>query len=78
MTELLNILEDYVALMEFPYVRFDGSTKLADRQAAIEEFNREDSNVFLFLLSTRSGGLGVNLAAADTVILFDRSVCFAT
>ncbi len=52
-------------------MRFDGSTKLAERQRCIDEFNDKDSDVFVFLLSTRAGGLGINLTAADTVILFD-------
>ena len=71
MTKLMDILEDYLVARDHSYVRFDGSTKLSDRQASIDEFNRKDSGVFAFLLSTRAGGLGINLTAADTVILFD-------
>jgi ATP-dependent DNA helicase len=70
MTEVLNLLEDFLLHREFSYVRFDGATKLADRQASIDQFNN-DENTFIFLLSTRAGGLGINLTAADTVILFD-------
>ena len=54
----------------YGYVRLDGSTKMADRQAAIDKFNK-DPATFAFLLSTRAGGLGINLTAADTCILFD-------
>lgn len=71
MTSLMDILEDYLHLQSHAYVRFDGSTKLAERQRCIDEFNSKDSDVFVFLLSTRAGGLGINLTAADTVILFD-------
>jgi SNF2 family DNA or RNA helicase len=71
MTKLMDILEDYMLSQEHSYVRFDGSTKLEERQHAIDTFNAPDSGVFAFLLSTRAGGLGINLTAADTVILFD-------
>ena len=71
MTKVLDLLEDYLQLQHHSFVRFDGSTKLAERQHCIDEFNRKDSGVFVFLLSTRAGGLGINLTAADTVILFD-------
>jgi ATP-dependent DNA helicase len=71
MTKLMDLLEDYLAAQGHSFVRFDGSTKLADRQTSIDEFNRPDSGVFVFLLSTRAGGLGINLTAADTVVLFD-------
>jgi ATP-dependent DNA helicase len=71
MTELLNILEDYLLLTEgYDYCRLDGSTKIQDRQAGIDRFNK-DPNCFVFLLSTRAGGLGINLTSADTCILFD-------
>lgn len=70
MTELLNILEDYINVKGYQYCRLDGSTKVIDRQKGIDKFNK-DPNVFLFLLSTRAGGLGINLTAADTCILFD-------
>lgn len=70
MTEVLNIFEDYLANKAYHYCRLDGNTKVLDRQDAIDRFNREP-DLFVFLLSTRAGGLGINLAAADTVIIFD-------
>lgn len=70
MTELLNILEDYCLSAKYGYCRLDGSTKMVDRQASIDAFNK-DKNLFVFMLSTRAGGLGINLTAADTCIIFD-------
>lgn len=72
MTRLLDILEDYLTV-EFgchTFERVDGSISVADRQAAIARFN-QDSSRFVFLLSTRACGLGINLATADTVIIYD-------
>ena len=69
-TSLIDILEDYLSLRSFKYVRLDGNTNLDDRQVSIKDFN-SDPELFLFLISTRAGGLGINLAAADTVILYD-------
>jgi ATP-dependent DNA helicase len=71
MTEILNLLEDFLDARGYKFVRFDGATKLAERQESIDAFNAESSDVFVFLLSTRAGGLGINLTAADTAILFD-------
>jgi superfamily II DNA or RNA helicase len=72
MTKLLDILEDYLTFEFGPhsYERVDGSVSLADRQIAITRFNQDKSR-FVFLLSTRSCGLGINLATADTVIIYD-------
>ncbi|GKV17995.1 hypothetical protein SLEP1_g28434 [Rubroshorea leprosula] len=72
MTKLLDILEDYLTIEFGPktYDRVDGSVSVADRQAAITRFNQDKSR-FVFLLSTRSCGLGINLATADTVIIYD-------
>lgn len=72
MTKLLDILEDYLTIEFGPktYERVDGSVSVADRQAAITRFNQDKSR-FVFLLSTRSCGLGINLATADTVIIYD-------
>lgn len=69
-TILIDILEDYLSLRSYQYFRLDGSTSLEDRQTYIKKFN-SDPDMFLFLISTRAGGLGINLASADTVILFD-------
>lgn len=71
MTELLNLLEDYLCGREISYVRLDGTTKLQERQERIDEFNCPAQGVSVFLISTRAGGLGINLTAADTVIIFD-------
>lgn len=72
MTKLLDILEDYLTIEFGPktYERVDGSVSVCDRQAAITRFNQDKSR-FVFLLSTRSCGLGINLATADTVIIYD-------
>ncbi|KAG0417359.1 ISWI chromatin-remodeling complex ATPase ISW2, partial [Dictyocoela roeselum] len=71
MTTMLDILEDYCEMREYEYRRIDGSTSAHDRVDFIDDFNREGSSVFIFLLSPRAGGLGINLATADTVILHD-------
>ncbi|XP_015795972.1 chromatin-remodeling complex ATPase chain Iswi-like [Tetranychus urticae] len=71
MTRMLDILEDYCLWRGFNYCRLDGQTAHEDREQAIYEFNKPDSEKFLFMLSTRAGGLGINLATADVVILFD-------
>ncbi|KAK1326425.1 CHD3-type chromatin-remodeling factor PICKLE [Acorus calamus] len=72
MTKLLDILEDYLNVEFGPktFERVDGSVSVTDRQAAIARFN-QDKTRFVFLLSTRSCGLGINLATADTVIIYD-------
>lgn len=71
-TQLLDLLELFLARAGFVYLRLDGTTKSAERARALAEFNRPGSPVFLFLLSTRAGGLGLNLQTADTVIIFDQ------
>ncbi|KAI5192545.1 SWI/SNF-related matrix-associated actin-dependent regulator of chromatin subfamily A member 5 [Nematocida minor] len=72
MTRMLDILEDYCNLRQHEYCRIDGSTSTEDRCEAIEEFNKPNSEIFIFLLSTRAGGLGINLATADVVIVYDN------
>ncbi|KAK7363624.1 hypothetical protein VNO77_05773 [Canavalia gladiata] len=71
MTRLLDILEDYLVFCGYQYCRIDGNTGGEDRDASIEAFNKPGSEKFVFLLSTRAGGLGINLATADVVILYD-------
>jgi len=70
MTETLNIMEDYLRFREWRYCRIDGSVKVQERQAQMDAYN-SDPDIFVFMLSTRAGGLGINLQAADTVIIFD-------
>lgn len=71
MTMVLDILEDYCNFRGYKYCRIDGSTDMDLRDSQINAFMEEDSNKFIFLLSTRAGGLGINLTAADTVIIYD-------
>jgi SWI/SNF-related matrix-associated actin-dependent regulator of chromatin subfamily A member 5 len=87
MSRMLDILEDYCLfrgystllsptvsqlLMIFvEYCRIDGSTAHEDRITAIDEYNKPGSEKFIFLLTTRAGGLGINLTSADIVVLYD-------
>ena len=71
MSRVLDILEDYSVMRGYQYCRIDGSTAHEDRIAAIDEYNKPESEKFLFLLTTRAGGLGINLTSADIVVLFD-------
>ncbi|KAM5467950.1 chromatin remodeling complex Adenosinetriphosphatase [Microsporum audouinii] len=71
MSRVLDILEDYCVFRGHEYCRIDGSTAHEDRIQAIDEYNRPGSEKFVFLLTTRAGGLGINLTTADIVILFD-------
>ena len=71
MSRVLDILEDYCVFREHKYCRIDGSTAHEDRIAGIDDYNRPGSEKFVFLLTTRAGGLGINLTSADIVILFD-------
>src|SRR6266516_477091 len=71
MSRLLDILEDYCVFRDYKYCRIDGSTAHEDRISAIDEYNKPDSEKFIFLLTTRAGGLGINLTSADIVILYD-------
>uniref|UniRef100_A0A667ZE42 SWI/SNF related BAF chromatin remodeling complex subunit ATPase 4a n=1 Tax=Myripristis murdjan TaxID=586833 RepID=A0A667ZE42_9TELE len=71
MTSLMTIMEDYFAYRNFKYLRLDGTTKAEDRGMLLKTFNDPASEYFVFLLSTRAGGLGLNLQSADTVIIFD-------
>merc|ERR1711892_145222 len=71
MVRMLDVLSEYLEIRRFPFQRLDGGIKGELRKNAIEHFNAEGSQDFCFLLSTRAGGLGINLATADTVIIFD-------
>ena len=67
----LDIIEDFLHIMGLSYQRLDGSISSLEKQKRIDEFNAPDSPLFAFLLSTRAGGVGINLATADTVIVLD-------
>lgn len=71
MVRMLDILAEYLQKRHFSFQRLDGSVKGDIRKQALDHFNAEGSQDFCFLLSTRAGGLGINLATADTVIIFD-------
>ncbi|KAL4930770.1 putative SNF2 family helicase/ATPase [Aspergillus undulatus] len=71
MSRVLDILEDYCVFREYNYCRIDGTTAHEDRIAAIDEYNKPGSEKFIFLLTTRAGGLGINLTSADIVVLYD-------
>jgi len=71
-TSMIDIIDDYLRFLrpQYRYCRLDGSTHFTDRHNLMKEFN-ESSDCFIFLLSTRAGGMGINLVASDTVIIFD-------
>ena len=71
MVQLMNLLEDFLNLLGHAHLRLDGTTKGEERGELIRRFNAPDSPYFIFMLSTRAGGLGLNLQSADTVVLFD-------
>ena len=71
MVRVLDLLEEMMKLKKYLYERLDGSTSSSSRVHAVERFNRKSLKRFVMLLSTRAGGLGLNLTAADTVIIFD-------
>ena len=71
MTSCMTILEDYCNWKGHKYLRLDGTTKSDERGEMLAQFNDPNSEYFIFLLSTRAGGLGLNLQTADTVIIFD-------
>jgi SWI/SNF-related matrix-associated actin-dependent regulator of chromatin subfamily A member 5 len=68
---MLDILEEYCEARSHAYVRLDGETNRVQRRLDIRRYNAPNSQLFIFLISTRAGGLGINLATADTVILYD-------
>ncbi|KAF8601203.1 SNF2 family DNA-dependent ATPase [Ceratobasidium sp. AG-I] len=71
MSRVLDILEDYCLFRSYQYCRIDGGTAHEDRISAIDEYNKPGSEKFIFLLTTRAGGLGINLTSADIVVLYD-------
>ncbi|WVZ67934.1 hypothetical protein U9M48_016946, partial [Paspalum notatum var. saurae] len=71
MTTMLDIIEDFLFYLGYKYARIDGQTSLSARQESIKEYNRAESETFIFLMSTRAGGLGVDLPGADRVIIYD-------
>ncbi|KAI3681429.1 hypothetical protein L6452_36224 [Arctium lappa] len=83
MTHTLDVLQDYMELRKYPYERLDGSIRAEERFAAIRSFSRQSvigssnseashDNAFVFMISTRAGGVGLNLVAADTVIFYEQ------
>lgn len=70
MTKMIDLMEEYLTYRNYKYLRLDGSTKLEDRRDTVHDFQTRPE-IFIFLLSTRAGGLGINLTAADTVIFYD-------
>ncbi|KAK6590886.1 SWI SNF related transcriptional regulator ATpase [Cryptosporidium xiaoi] len=71
MTQLMDILGDFLDYRGIKYHRLDGTMTIQERKERMDEFNSDESDKFVFVLSTRAGGLGLNLQAADTVIIFD-------
>ncbi|KAJ2828531.1 putative DNA helicase ino80 [Coemansia erecta] len=70
MTKMIDLFEEYLAYRKYTYLRLDGSSKIADRRDMVMDWQTRD-DIFIFLLTTRAGGLGINLTAADTVIFFE-------
>jgi SNF2 family DNA or RNA helicase len=69
-SRMLDILESFLSMHGYTYLRLDGSTKVEERARLMERFNR-DNKYFVFILSTRSGGIGINLTGADTCVMYD-------
>lgn len=70
MTKMMDLMEEYLTFRQHKYIRLDGSSKLDDRRDLVHDWQTKPE-IFVFLLSTRAGGLGINLTAADTVIFYD-------
>lgn len=70
MTRMIDLFEEYIAYKQYKYLRLDGSSKISDRRDMVQDWQTRPE-IFIFLLSTRAGGLGINLTAADTVIFYD-------
>lgn len=74
---MLNLIEEFAQMRDYKYARLDGDDDIETRKVTIRTFNT-DPEIFLFLITTRAGGLGLNLTSADTVIIFDSDyVSFA-
>jgi len=71
MTRMMDLMEEYLIYRQYKYLRLDGSSKLEDRRDMVIDWQTRP-DIFVFLLSTRAGGLGINLTAADTVIFYDH------
>ncbi|XP_078262225.1 chromatin-remodeling ATPase INO80 isoform X1 [Rhinoraja longicauda] len=71
MTRMIDLLEEYMVFRQHTYMRLDGSSKISERRDMVADFQTR-TDIFVFLLSTRAGGLGINLTAADTVIFYDN------
>ncbi|KAF9580671.1 putative DNA helicase ino80, partial [Lunasporangiospora selenospora] len=70
MTRMIDLMEEYLTYRQYKYLRLDGSSKISDRRDMVTDWQTRPE-IFIFLLSTRAGGLGINLTAADTVIFYD-------
>ncbi|KAL1919122.1 uncharacterized protein VTP21DRAFT_2504 [Calcarisporiella thermophila] len=70
MTRMIDLMEEYLIYRQYKYLRLDGSSKISDRRDMVTDWQTRPE-IFIFLLSTRAGGLGINLTAADTVIFYD-------
>lgn len=70
MTKMMDLMEEYLTFRQHNYIRLDGSSKLEDRRDLVHDWQTKPE-IFVFLLSTRAGGLGINLTAADTVVFYD-------
>jgi SWI/SNF-related matrix-associated actin-dependent regulator 1 of chromatin subfamily A len=68
---MLDILEEFLKLKSYKYCRLDGSTAISERQDLIDDYNDKESEMNVFLLSTKAGGMGINLTAANVVIMHD-------
>ena len=68
---MLKILEEYLQFHDYKYEKLDGTVKAKDRQSSIDRFNCLEKKREVFLLSTKAGGIGINLTSANVVIIFD-------
>ena len=75
MTKVLDIMQEYLAYKNYRFLRLDGSTGADERASMVEQFHDKQADNWIFLLTTRAGGLGLNLQGADTVIIYDSDWC---